>query len=84
MNKDVEYLAELAFSNRNRETIGHLSHSQQIALALIFGRAAWLKAAGFDPDDVMGAYDRIGDAWGGAIAQAREVYILKANAANYS
>lgn len=26
--------------------------------------------------------DRIGDAWGDAIAQAREVYITKANAAN--
>ncbi len=74
--KDVFYLAEMAFHHRNRKTIGHLSHSQQIAVALIQGRHRdnWLQDLGYEIENLDYAWLRIGQAWAFAIAPARVQY----------
>ena len=49
--------------------IGVLSHGEQIAVAVVFGRIDWLKAQGVDT--LSAAYDRLGPVWSGACREVK-------------
>ena len=49
--------------------IGVLSHGEQIAVAVVFNRIDWLKAAGVN--SLSAAHDRLGPTWTAACREVR-------------